>query len=461
MGLNSDWTSPQEPHSGQDRPDPWKRLDAPSAERIAIPPTTRSLPWWRITRDALGVFLVTRLAYALVTYFAVVFSINSVNGKSGNATLGVLLRAWQTGDVTNYLTIAAQGYTQDYLTAFFPLYPLLIRIFALGHSGTFELAVAMVISNLGSLAALIGLGLLAAHEYGTSVSMSAIRALIAFPLAFFLVMGYADNLFLALVIFALFFARRGAWGGAIACVFVSALLRPTGVTLTLPLLWEYGRQQGWWMAIWAVLRRRQTLVQSSTNALRQTPIRTRAQSLQRLILYPIALLVAAPAGVALFAAYCWRVFGDPLIFLQVQQTYFARRPTPLPDALLFLVQLLFHFPALNFLTARNLIDLAPVLIFIALVGVACARRQISVIYLLYILGVFYADLAAPMIGRDIAFPSAGRHMLLAVPIFLLLGKWSLQRPWLDTLILSLGFVLQGVFLVAVMHGNLMHFNAID
>ena len=84
-----------------------------------------------------------------------------------------------------------------------------------------------------------------------------------------------------------------------------------------------------------------------------------------------------------------------------------------------------------------------------------------VMYLLYVVGVFYSDLAAPMVGREIPLPSVGRHMLLAVPVFLLLGKWSAKRPWLDTLIISLGLMLQGVFLVAVMHGNLMGFNAID
>lgn len=486
VGSNSEWTPPREPYRRQYHSGAWERPGDASTEDTAILPATqprhrtpqptassrpqdagaeetmilpasRPLPWRRILLEAIGVFLVTRLAYTVVTYFAVIFSISSVSHMNVPKVAFPYLIVWETGDVSNYVAIAVRGYTHDFMTAFFPLYPLLIHIFSLGHGGPVALAVAMIISNLGSLAALVGLGLLAAHEYGPSVSMPAIRALVAFPLAFFLVMGYADNLFLALVIFAFFFARRGAWGKVIACVFVSALLRPTGVTLILPLLWEYGRQQGWWAALWATLRRSQTPARASSRA----PARSLAQRLQQFILYPMGLVVAAPAGIALFAAYCWSVFGNPLTFLQVQQSYYFRRPTSLPAALLYLAQTLFRFRLLSFLEARNLIDLAPLVIFIALTVFAIARRQLSVMYLLYLAGVFYADLAAPMIGRTVPFPSVGRHMLLAVPLFLLLGKWSSKRPWLDTLIISLGFMLQGVFLVAVMHGNLTIFNAID
>lgn len=411
------------------------------------------LPWRRVTRDAVGIFLVTRLAYALVTYFAEAFVLNSVNGTVVSPSLSSLLLGWQTGDVGNYLTIASQGYTHGYLTAFFPLYPLLIHVFALGQSGPFELAVAMVISNLGTLAALIGLGLLASQEFGFDTAVPTLRALISFPLAFFLAMGYADNLFLALVVFALLFARRGGWGVAIVCTFASALLRPTGVTLTLPLLWEYGRQQEWWTTLWSVARRERTLARGYARLL--------ASGVRRLVVYPVLLLAAAPAGVALFAAYCWSAFGNPLIFLQVQETHFYRVSMPLPRSLYLLAHTLRSQPLLSFLEARNLIDLAPIIICGVLVALACVLRQMPITYLLYVLGVFYADLAAPMAGRYIPFPSVGRHMLLAVPVFLLLGKWSTRRPWLDTLLVTLGFLLQGVFLVAVIQGNLHAFNAID
>ncbi len=440
----------------QSHPGTGTQTDALGTQESPKLASFQPLPWWQITRDALSIFLVTRLAYAVATYFIVTFSINSVRRQYVSASLSDMLIAWRTGDVNNYLTISAQGYTHDYLTAFFPLYPLLIHVFALGHSGAFELVVAMLISNLGTLAAIIGLGLLAAHEYGPSASVPTIRALIVFPLAFFLVMGYADNLFLALVIFAFFFARRGVWGGAIACTFVSALLRPTGFTLALPLLWEYGRQQGWWLALWLAIRRRQFPQPMFRHG-------TDHGSLRQRITYPLFVLAAAPAGIALFAGYCWSAFGDPLVFLHVQASHFYRTPMPLPSTLLYMADTLRAWPVLSFFEARNLIDLAPLIVFLVLVGIACMLRQMLVTYLLYMLGVFYADLAAPLVGPGlhVPFPSVGRHMLLAIPMFLLLGKWSTRRPWLDTLLLCLGLLLQGAFLVAVMRGNLAGYNALD
>jgi hypothetical protein len=451
MGYDFIRATVQQQQERQDGID--SHADPLSSQDIAPSSKVQSLPWRQITRDAIGLFLATRIVYAIATYFVVVFSLSSIKHGFVTLSLGTLLRSWETGDVNNYLSIAANGYTHDFLTAFFPLYPLLIRIFTLGHAGTFELVVAMVISNLGTLAALIGLGLLAAHEYGSAFSVPVIRVLIAFPLAFFLVAGYADNLFLALAIFALFFARRSAWPGAIACTFVSALLRPTGVTLTLPLLWEYGQQQGWWSALWAAVKRRQVSWRDAARRFAPRSLRSIAN--------PFLVVAAAPAGVALFAIYCWTTFGDPLVFLHVQETHFIRRPTPLPSALIYLLQTLHIAPLMSFLEARNLIDVAPIVIFMLLVVFAFAARQMPVTYLIYVLGVFYADLAAPLVGWDVPFPSVGRHMLLAVPVFLLLGKWSTGRPWLDTLILWLGLILQGVFLVAVMYGTLTGFNAID
>lgn len=405
----------------------------------------RPLPWRRITRDAVAIFLVTRVAYAIATYFAVAFAINSVRSTTTQPTRGALLLAWQTGDVRDYLDIAAHGYTYSWQTCFFPLYPLLIHLLSFGHA-TLGLVVAMLLSNLGTLAALIGLGLLAAHEFGAETSVPAIRALVAFPLAFFTVMAYADNIFLALVIFAFLCARRGAWGGAIACLFVSAFVRPTAVTLVLPLLWEYGRQQGWWAALWAVARRERTPARGLALL--------RASGWSRLVGYPVLLLAAVPGAVAIFAAYCWARFGDPLTFLQ-QQTHFQRQSVPLPSGLNILVSALAAWNPLSMLAARNLIDIAPFLVFAALVVLACARRQMSVAYLIYVLGVFYADLAVPRVGTTTPFGAMGRHMLLAVPVFLLLGKWSTRRPWLDMLIMSLGIVLQGALLVAVLHGSLI------
>jgi hypothetical protein len=40
--------------------------------------------------------------------------------------------------------------------------------------------------------------------------------------------------------------------------------------------------------------------------------------------------------------------------------------------------------------------------------------------------------------------SAGRFLVVASPMFLLFGRWTERRPWLDLLIVSGGFLIQAV-----------------
>src|SRR5262249_36511502 len=109
------------------------------------------------------------------------------------------------------------------------------------------LAAALLVSNLGTLAAFIGLGLWAAQEdHSHRAGVRVVRAIAAYPLALFLFAGYSEGIFIALVAFAFFFARRADWKWAALAAFPAGVTRATAVALVLPLLWEYGRQHGWW-----------------------------------------------------------------------------------------------------------------------------------------------------------------------------------------------------------------------
>ena len=129
---------------------------------------------------------------------------------------------------------------------FFPLYPLLIHLVGMALGGHYLLS-ALLISNLGARRVYIGLALLAAHEFGSARTPSyAVTMLAAYPLVFFLAAPYSEGLFIALAAFALYGARTSRWRVAAACAFFAALTRPTGIILLAPLVWEYGRQRGWW-----------------------------------------------------------------------------------------------------------------------------------------------------------------------------------------------------------------------
>jgi hypothetical protein len=399
--------------------------------------------------QAAGMWAASRVVLVVFTYFAVLFSFSAHGAQthlSASAphpafTLDALLQTWNRWDAQRYAQIAAHGYDTVANTAFFPLFPLLVALvsFALGNSH--QLVAALLVANLSALAAFIAVGLLAAGEDGIDAAGRTIRVLAAYPLAFFLATVYADGLFLALATFSLFCARRGMWYRAALCAFLAALTRPTGAVLVLPLLWEFGRQQGWWRRErWQGGRWRQSLDELSQPG-----------TLARVA----ALAGAVPLGVGVYAAYLWTRFGHPLIFLYVQGWFWHRVDKPLWWSLPHAAAAFLATPAGTYDQARLLVDLAPLLLC-ALVTVVTIRR-VPFAFTLYMLGVLYLAVAAPMLDQQLGDPdlfvSSGRFLLAAAPIFLVLGRWTARRPWLDLLVVSGGFLLQAVFAAFFLTGG--------
>ncbi|MGH2516544.1 MAG: mannosyltransferase family protein, partial [Ktedonobacterales bacterium] len=207
--------------------------------------------WRRITLQAAGLWLVTRLTLVLFTCFAATMAPYRAQANRLSFDPHDLALLWERWDAQWYLGVAQHGYTSAQSAAFFPLYPLLIRVVET-IIGPHWLAAALLASNLGALGAFVGLGLLAARESGTGrAAPETIRVFAAYPLAFFLAAPYTEGVFLALAVFGLLAMRQGRWRWATLCAALAMLTRPTGIILLPPLLFEYGRQRGWWhLARW-------------------------------------------------------------------------------------------------------------------------------------------------------------------------------------------------------------------
>lgn len=153
-----------------------------------------------------------------------------------------LFGVWQRWDACWYERIATFGYLSgDPSVAFFPLYPLLMRMLGtvLGVNLTLS---GLIISQLATVVALLGVFRLARHDFGRPTAMRAILYLSVFPSAFFLFMPYTEALFLALAVWALYTARVGAWGWAALLGFLAGITRAQGSLLVVPLGWEALRQ---------------------------------------------------------------------------------------------------------------------------------------------------------------------------------------------------------------------------
>jgi hypothetical protein len=120
---------------------------------------------------------------------------------------------WVRWDARHFLEVAEFGYTDvrtdPHATAFFPLYPLLIRV--LGVTGLPLSVAGMLISAVATVVACAYLHALADEELGEGGGRRATLYLVLFPTAVFLIAPYSEALFLAGAIPAFYYARRGLW----------------------------------------------------------------------------------------------------------------------------------------------------------------------------------------------------------------------------------------------------------
>ncbi len=168
------------------------------------------------------------------------------------------LEIWNRWDAPHYLDIAQHGYQatgeMGRWLVFFPLFPWLTRLVALGGSG--YLVSAMVVSGLASLAAGILLQRLVEIDNSPATAWNAAWFLFIFPTSYFLHIGYTESLFLALTLGCFLAAHRQHWLLAGVLGALTSLTRINGLILIPALLVEalyqyriIGRWQWCWLSI--------------------------------------------------------------------------------------------------------------------------------------------------------------------------------------------------------------------
>lgn len=234
----------------------------------------------------LSKILVLSLGYT-VTYF-----------NSGTASpISIVMYMFNKWDTPHYVDIAKNWYVntgdQANFIVFFPLYPILIRLFTIDFS--YATLTALLISNICSLIAFFYLYKLAKLDYNDSAAIKAAIFLSIFPVAYFLSAPYTEGLFFALVITSTYYARTNRWKIAGPISFLAALTRIGGLILLPALLVEYFHQKGW--------------------KLRKIDAR-------------VLWIFLALAGFLLYLAINYQVTGNPTTFLTVEAQHWNNRLDP-------------------------------------------------------------------------------------------------------------------------------------
>jgi Mannosyltransferase (PIG-V) len=200
--------------------------------------------WLPALRYCGVVYLVARIALILLgaAAWGLTSEQNSVgpNGKVTALTNGWhnAITGWNKQDSLWFLHIASHGYSaSNDSAAFFPAYPMLIRL--VGYlTGGHLLVAAYLVSNGALLAALIIFYRLTEREYDLATARRAVLYLAIFPTAFFLFDTYSEALFLLFAVGAISLARRGRWWWAGLAGAGATLTRGVGVVLVLALAAE-------------------------------------------------------------------------------------------------------------------------------------------------------------------------------------------------------------------------------
>lgn len=303
------------------------------------------------------------------------------------------LDAMKRYDSNHYEAITANGYTPA-TAAFFPLYPLLVKIvLSLGLSVGYAL---FVVSWLCTIAAAIVVFAWIRHELKIrkrALSPWSIILLIAlFPTSFYLALGFSESLFILLTVSSLFAYRKGNYWLAGIVAALSTATRVQGIALMAFFLFDY------------------LFVQRKHR-------NTRA----------LTALFLAPLGIISYMIFLWVQFGSPLEFIAAQKYWGRLNGNPLSNLITSFTPLyLWFLPVLGAM-------------------LYAVKKKLGTIWLVYCLVAILIPISS---GR---LDSLNRYILSLPPLFLALALWLDSAPeWIRTAYYATsGFLLAwGVLLFA-------------
>jgi hypothetical protein len=191
-----------------------------------------------------------------------------------------------------FLRIADDGYDGGLDPAFFPLYPLLVRLLVLPFASHGALLVSSYVVSLACfLGALWLLHRLVELEVGRRAATATVWLLALFPAAVYFGAPYSESLFLLASVGAFYAARTGHWAWAAAAAAAASATRSAGLVLLVPLL-----------VLWLDSRPRRR--------------------------GDLAWIALAPLGLAAYALYLEIEHGDALAFVDAQEAWFREFAWP-------------------------------------------------------------------------------------------------------------------------------------
>ena len=318
---------------------------------------------------------------------------------------------WLWWDGLHYIGIAKFGYKESLDYAFFPLLPFITRFFYQMFPFGNLLFWGLLVSNACTAAAIVVLFKLIAKQYGQAAALRSTALLLTFPSAFFLGAFYTEGMFLLLAVTTFYFALQRKWAQASIIAALATATRPVGIVVCLALFVEYFAS-----------------------------VQFDFKKITRQVLW----LAASPLGFFFYLVYLFVREGDPWLFFKAQAVWHRSLSLYPWEVFGKEIEQIIALGTTNgpFLLSR-LADLLSSLVFLLLLIPVFKKLPLS--YFVYAYGVILIPLLTG------ATTSMFRFVLVAFPMFIIMGLWS--KHWLVfTSLLFLQSLLLAVFTLLFIAG---------
>ena len=347
---------------------------------------------WRI-----ALFAVAYISNSLITTFGNRFPYVGILEESG---LPYWLWSFGNFDGVHYLRIAQDGYAYQYTQAFFPLYPILIKLGSYLTFGAYLIS-ALLISNIAFLAGLIIFYKLVKKNYNEKIAFWSCIFLLTFPTSFYFGSVYTEGVFFLMIIAAFYFLEeKKILLASIIGSFASAT-RLVGIFLALSLI-------------------------------------------KKLDIKSLIPLLIIPLGLFVYMIYLIIEFNNPFYFLTAQSIWGQERSTTgiilLPQVFWRYIKILTTTSGLPLLNA----SFELVSTVFAIVVLILANKKVKREWLIF---SWLAVLTPTLTGTLSSMP---RYILIAFPIYIVLA--SIRSTRLKVLLVILSLVILSLLTVLFTRG---------
>lgn len=352
------------------------------------------------------------LAYTILLFIATRIVLTLVGALvTHDTTLAGMLNMWGHGwDSKTYVGLARYGY--DYFSsavggpdqlllnfAYFPLYPLLIRMLSF-LIADYQIA-GLIVSNACLFISCYYLYKLVTLDADEQTGRRAVKYMLLFPTAFILSTVLTESLFLALSIACVYYAKKHSWLPAGILGGLAATSRSVGILLFIPVAMEYMKAADY--------------------------------KLSRVMADALAVLVV-PLGLLACMLYGYFISGDFLVFITAESTQ-GSSANPLYQLLMYLT----HGP-LNTLV-NGYMTLAALAVLIAY------YKKIDYTWLVYGLFLILVPLSNPS-----GIWSMTRYLLVVFPLYIIGARLGANKK-VDLIISAMLFGAQLLLMATfAMHG---------